>query len=678
MQFDPAAFKSLTPNLLCKFLIFRASNDMIPHCTGQSWSRIKILSLLLGSSLLAVLDCPAQNTPPPVQPVYRLDLSAFNSLDLENPAAVKRAWDTTQMAASIQGNVNRKAPRLFLRCMPETDDFWWKYLREEHGWIKDREVIDVGSVGDLLKIFKDDLAGVVTYREDEAYSSNLATTIAGAESRFVLREDENEGSLYRELREHPDFPKDVVRVPRAGNGGTLDAQGLIAGTGQPATGSAKNDAYRWALEAYLKSGKSGNTDLAYFLDAYWLQKPGAAASEGSFWNSTLANHDFYISKRAFFCDLNPMPDEVPVDDPGQRPGLDRETLAEILGTMARHAEQRIYAVGGFIPWAWKYVGSDGKWPGTGGKKHPVTCEWEFSKLISAHNGYKDADALSYSGLANASFYQHFPLDEAYPQSKPPLSDEALRAAGYLDDEGRVIPRQYFTWYCGDYDASAWLNRFVPKFWADPARGSIPMNWAFNPNLARRAPQAMHYARTKATPQDWFFAGDNGAGYLNPGMLGAPRLDPQLPDGWEAWIAHNKTWFERFGLSMTGFLIDGSAPGIDTYGFKGYSRFSNGGIGTHNSAKPWGVSPEGVPFARVRDVGHESYPVSKGVDHAIRLIEPGLNFRILRTILNTPSWHRDVMGGVAASQQGKDVRFVSAPVFFELIRKASSEPQKTKP
>lgn len=36
MQFDPAAFKSLTPNLLCKFLIFSASNDMIPHCTGQS------------------------------------------------------------------------------------------------------------------------------------------------------------------------------------------------------------------------------------------------------------------------------------------------------------------------------------------------------------------------------------------------------------------------------------------------------------------------------------------------------------------------------------------------------------------------------------------------------------------------------------------------------------------
>jgi hypothetical protein len=613
------------------------------------------------------------------EPIYYLDLSVFNTLKLANPAAVKRAWDTTQMAASIQGNVNREAPRLFLRCLPETDDFWWKYLREETGWLKGREVIKVGSVGDLLKIFEKELTGVVTYREDEMYSSNLATTIAGAESRFVLREDEREGSLYRELRDQADFTKDVVRVPRAGKGGILDTQGMIAGTRQPSTGSAKNDAYRWALEAYLKSGKSGKTDLAYFIDAYWLKKPGASGRAGGFWNSTLANHDFFISKRAFFFDLNPMPHEVPIDDPKQRPGLDRETLLDILGAMARHADLKIYGVGGFIPWSWKYVGPDGKWPGTGGKKHPVDCEWELSKIISAYNGYKDADALSYSGMANASFYQYFPLNETYPQAKPPLTDEALRAAGYLDAKGRVIPHSYFTWYCGDYDSSAWLNRFVPKFWADPARGKIPMNWGFNPNLARRAPQAMHYARTKATTQDWFFSGDNGAGYLNPGMLGAPRLDPELPDGWGEWIAHNKMWFERFGLSMTGFLIDGSAPGIGTYGFKGYAQFSPDGIGTQKQINPtWGVSPEGVPYASVHDVGHESYSVHKGTEMTLNNIKPGLNFRMLRTILNTPTWHSQVMNGVAARKQGKDVRFVSAPVFFELIRKASAEKQNSKP
>jgi hypothetical protein len=52
--------------------------------------------------------------------------------------------------------------------------------------------------------------------------------------------------------------------------------------------------------------------------------------------------------------------------------------------------------------------------------------------------------------------------------------------------------------------------------------------------------------------------------------------------------------------------------------------------------------------------------------------------MLRTILNSPKWHREVMDGSVATEQGKDVRFVSAPVFFELIRRASAERQHSKP
>lgn len=613
-------------------------------------------------------------------PIYRLDLSAFNRLDMSKPADVQRAWDTIQLAASIQGNVNRAAPRLFLRCMPETDDFWWRYLREEHGWLRGREVVEVKSAGELLRIFGDQLAGLVTYREDEPFSSNLAATIAGAENRAVLREDDSEGSLDRELQEAGLLPADVVRVPRAGAGGVLDGQGNIAGTGQPATGSAKNDAYRWALEKYLKPGKSGKSDLAYFIDAWWLKAPAAHGSHGSIWNSTLANHDFYIAQRAFFFDLNPMPDECPVDDPGQQPGLDRSTLEAILKTMSRRAEGKIYAVGGFLPWAWKYVGPHAEFSGMGGKRHAVECEWEYVRVLSAYNCYKDADALSYSGMANASFYQHFPLDRKYAQPKPDVSDNALRAAGLLDEKGRVVPRNYFAWYCGDYDSSAWLNRFLPIMWADPARGTIPLNWPFNPNLARRAPQALHYARTKASPQDWFMAGDNGAGYLNPGMLAAPRLDPDIPDGWPAWIEHNQTWFERFDLSMTGFIIDGLAPDINTYGLSGYAKFSPDGVGTFSTSQPWGLglAPKGVPFAWVRDVGHENSTPAMSVQKVLENSGPGLQFRILRSILNNPSWHREVMDEVAAGPRGADIRFLSAPVFFELLKKSVSQGQRPEP
>ena len=595
--------------------------------------------------------------------IYRLDLSQVQKYDRKNPAAVREAWDTLQVAASIQGNVNREGPKLFLRCMPETDDFWWDYLRGESGWLAGREVIEVKSLEELLDVFARELTGVVLYNADEPFASNVASTMGGAENRFVLRQDESPESVYQRLSRRPSFPTNVVTVPSGAKGGFLDAQRNIMGTGQKPTGSLKNDAYRWALDRYLKSGRSGTTDLAYFVDAWWLRDPSPLV-----WNSSLTNHDFYIAKRAFFFDLSPLPDETPIDDPEQTPGLDRETLQNILRQMVRQAGGKIYGIGGFVPWRWKYVGPDGNWPGTGGKRHPVDCEWEYSKLISAYNGYKDADALDYSGMANASFYQHFPLRASYEQPRLDLSVAALQKAGYLDKAGKVVPRQYFAWYCGDYDSSAWLNRFVPRMWADPARGSIPLNWPFNPNLARRAPQAMHYARTHTTANEWFMAGDNGAGYLNPGMLTAPRLDTKIPDGWNAWVEHNKPWFRRFGLTMTGFLIDGMAPSVNVFGFAGYSKFSAGGVGTHLSTKPWGVSPEGVPYAWVRDVGYESCKVEEGTKKVLENVGENLQFRILRSILNTPTWHQQVMENVAAAPQGAEVCFVSAPVFFELIKR----------
>ena len=151
---------------------------------------------------------------------------------------------------------------------------------------------------------------------------------------------------------------------------------------------------------------------------------------------------------------------------------------------------------------------------------------------------------------------------------------------------------------GDYDSSAWLNYHVPRWWADPARGSIPCGWAFNPNLDRRAPQALHYARTRATEHDWFIAGDCGAGYLNPGMLAAPRLDPEVPDGWDAWIAHNREYFRRYDLSITGFIIDGHAPGMGTRGLDGYLQFSPDGI-VGQKIPQQGLHRDTMPMIRMR-------------------------------------------------------------------------------
>jgi hypothetical protein len=218
---------------------------------------------------------------------------------------------------------------------------------------------------------------------------------------------------------------------------------------------------------------------------------------------------------------------------------------------------------------------------------------------------------------------------------------------------------------GDYDSSAWLNYHVPLLWADPARGTIPCGWAFNPNLDRRAPQAVHYARSRATEQDWFVAGDCGAGYLNPGMLGAPRLDSDVPDGWEAWIAHNREYFRRYDLSITGFIIDGHAPGMGTRGLDAYLQFSPDGI-VGQKIPQQGLHRDTMPMIRMRLDLYGS-PPEAGRQLAGLVGEELPQFMVIRTILQSPTWHKETMAHARQAPKGEELRFLDPYTFFLLLK-----------
>ena len=98
-------------------------------------------------------------------------------------------------------------------------------------------------------------------------------------------------------------------------------------------------------------------------------------------------------------------------------------------------DQKMCYIGGFPAWAFKYT----DW--AGGSHGDVATEWEFSRLISAYNAFKDADAIGFGALANASFWQHFPLEDQYPQHW--VTRDELLARGYLDSAGHVDEaRQY--------------------------------------------------------------------------------------------------------------------------------------------------------------------------------------------------------------------------------------------
>ncbi|MDQ1256475.1 MAG: hypothetical protein QG656_1071, partial [Candidatus Hydrogenedentes bacterium] len=294
-------------------------------------------------------------------PIYYFDMTSLHQLDRSNPVQARQAWDTAHLVSSLQGIVNRDAPRLFVRFMPHPDDFWFDWLTSDGQWLAGREVVRIESLDALLDAFAGDVKGVVVYDERVWATSNLASTIAGVEDRVCLRYDTAPDALYAKvMASGRAFTKNVLRLINDDSSPMFTGTGTVPGTDIPSSGSAKCDAYLWAKHHYLDAGKCSTDYMAYYIDAYWLTAPLVSGFD----NATLTNHDFFIARKAFFFDLHVWEEESPVDDTAQAPGTDVATLRALLRTMSERAEGRIYHIGGFTPWAWKYTDH-----GNAGSKH---------------------------------------------------------------------------------------------------------------------------------------------------------------------------------------------------------------------------------------------------------------------------------------------------------------------
>lgn len=595
----------------------------------------------------------------PAGPVRVLDLRPLRKLDPRKPEEARRIWDTVHVAAALQGLANRDAPRLYVLYSSafgvETDAFWFDWLRGEDGWLSEAEVLPVNGVEDAVAAFRDLIRGLVVYDESVPATSNAASTAAGCEDLLPVRYDPSPGSVYELLSGKLALPVRVRLVEPDGQP-RFTGKGAIPDLGRPSTGSAKNDVHLWALERYLRSGKCAPGVAAYYLDAYWLRMPAQASSD----LHTLSNHDWFIARRAFFFDLSAWGDERPNDDPGQPDGLDRRTLLEVLRALYERAAGGVVKIGGFTPWPFKYTDH----PGVGGRHGGVETEWEFSRIVSQFNAYVEADAAGLSAMANASVFAHYPLRERYPQPAPRPTAETWKSRGLVGPDGRPAAKLFLGHYAGDYDSPAWLYKAVPAHFRDPARGKVPVGWAFNPNLSDRAGPAVAYAYRHATPADVFIAGDSGAGYVNPRAL-SRRPDSGLPPGLEAWSAHCERQYRRWDMTITGFLLDGSAGASTDLEFAAYRSFSPDGLGTHFEPEP--AMRAGVPTCPEKDLPDDVGAAAQAIlrAEAARRGRPG--FFWARSILKSPSWFAALSERIRSEDPGAEVEVVDPYTFFGLIR-----------
>ena len=605
--------------------------------------------------------------------IVTFDLEYANHIKRTDPAAVRRGWDETFLTAALQGLVNRKAPRLYIFYVSQggqnVDRYWFDLFSRPlpdgtPGWLEGRPVRQAESLEEILVLFKNDYRGVVLYDERVPATSCLAATIAGTDNLLPIRFDPAPDSLYTRLVTDPDGPRLPVKVRLLAEDGSplFTGAGKIPGTELDSTGSAKADAYRWLIEKYIRTGRTCDDNVGYYTDAAWF------ASDNAMQNHTLTNYDYFIARRAPFVDLSPWGDEAPSDDPNQPIGTDAAVLSEFFGALcARNRGEKMIHVGGFILWNAKYT----SWGSLGGKHDPVETEWKQVQTLSNFNAWLDADALGCGAMANASFFAHFPLKKRYPFAKPTPGD--LKKRGLVDKNGRPANRAYVALYVGDYDSAAWVYQMMPRFWADPNRGAVPITWAFNPTLADRFGPGFDYFRKTATPNDLFVAGDSGAGYVNVMALVAPRPLSGLPSALGLWTKHCKKYFTRWDLSATGFLIDGLSPGIDEEARKAYALFSPDGIVQHH----YGASgiTDGMPWLGMKyDLPNtpDAAEAAKIVLNDVQISDEP-QFFVYRTILWTPTQIRALCETLKSDpEKGERIEIVDMYSFFLLLKSSLSE------
>ena len=607
--------------------------------------------------LSMAMACSAAANPPAID-VY--DLTDALKFDAANPVQTARVWDYVHAVSTLQGLVNRDAARLYVRFVEcsgrNVDDYWLDRMSEPGQWLAGRRRQQVPDLESLVRKYRKSVKGVVLYDPQVAATSNLASTIAGVENLIAVRYDPAEDSIYSRLVVRgPKLPV-VERLLNPDGSSMFTGSGTVPGTNIPSTGSAKCDAYLWLKTHYIDTGKVDAGYGAYYVDAYWIRGVKGFAAPN---HHTLTNHDYFVARKAFFFDLNVWEDESPLDDPQQKHGTDLKTFQELMLSAYKQAgKERMIHIGGFTPWALKYT----DYSGVGGKHGGVETEWKYAQVASAYNAFMDADAIGFGAMANASFYMHFPLKKEYPQKWVTRDD--LTRRGYLTKDGKVNldNREFILFYVGDWDAAAWVYQYMPVAWDHPDRGKIPLMWSVSPVLDRRAPMVLDYQRQTASPNDYFAAADNGAGYLNPGMLQEPREYSGLPSGLDVWSAHCKPLYARWGITITGFVIDGFASGLNKKGLDCYASFSPNGI------VPQKVPPSllhgNMPVLRADfDLGDDADKAGGVVFERCKVRQ--LPFSWFRAILKSPDWY--VKAYERARALNPKIELLDAPTFFELYR-----------
>lgn len=558
-----------------------------------------------------------------------------------------RAFDEATAVTSLQGIINRTSTKLYILPHATNDhytygqnisQYWFDKISANGEWLKGRRVIPLSNFTDVIALAKENgLQGSVVWDEAVHATYNVALTAAGVENLAVF--SPYYLSLYgSELPARRDLRGEFTGTAN------VDYNGIAFAT----TGSAKNDAYQWAIKMYLDTGKVSSQRAFRSIDPRYSR----AAGMTDYANTC----DWAISERAFVFDLSLWDDEAPADDLGQTVGLDFATHVSIMQKLKALANgQHLTEIVGWFDYV-KYTNEyDSSRP-----HDPYLTEQQKNWLVSQYNCYGNGIP---NGCLNQSFHHLAPRTQLYQQSA--ARKAAAQSVSYNSN------KIYVAILMGDFDSSGWLYTQLPRMWEDSGRGDVPLSWCINPNLVEAYPDLIRHVYATATANDMFVTSANCAGYLSPTMLPVASIP--------LFTEHNVRFFEETDMTIAPMVTDITEPSETLK--DSFAQFATEGYGAlvwdpvnymnGNSVAPTPQVHDGMVIFNVRNET-SAFPFGTPTqikDSMAGTINGAPGFYCFRTSFLLPSVVATSVNDLKTQNPTWDIEVVDMHTFLAVYKKA---------
>jgi len=578
------------------------------------------MSIMAAFTTLAALLAPLVDQAPAQEPALPI-LHTYTLAQDGTP----ESYDEALAVASLQGIINRERPELYLLSRKNSRPRYWLDLLSAGGrWLEGREQVEHDGLTDLVGLAGERLKGAVVCDPTVPATVNVATTAAGVLDAVVLSPQQSEG-----------------RLAEWGLPVLLDLRDMFTGA---ETGSAKNDAYRWAIREYLAKGLCSSRLLCLYEDSFGTRDGGAL--------SYVMTRDWAVRNRAFVFDLSPWGDEKPADDPDQRMGLDLRTYEMILAEVYHQAAgEHMTELTGFF--------SFGKYSNVAGhpsRHDPVPTEWESVWLMSPYNCYQNTVS---SDCFNQSLHSQAP--------RRPLAQQPTAEPIAIEN------KTYLCFLMADYDSSTPLYEFLPNHWENEDRGKLPLAWGINPNLLDTYPDLIAYFYSTATPNDTFTSDASAAGYMNPNRI--------KPENLPLFVAHNQRYFREAAMTIAPMVLDWDQPSPEVK--DAFRQFAPDGFativmdlhGTGGAGPPTHVW-KGMPVTNlINDACNFSDPETAAATLSAAIDRQGdspPSFHLFRVVWVSPTSILETLAALRKLRPDLDLQVLSPHTFFALLGQHYSE------